>query len=137
MRRVRCQSLQKLVFAAFFIATQPIVALQAQQEGNGDNYIQGGVQTNQQNPVVERLEVSNGAISVRHDATDGLGAPQIGLDPNYPTSTAAWNTVKSRYPEAAARYQPCVDQYTQAITEVKQIAPLTRRPRMGCKWSAD
>jgi hypothetical protein len=104
--------LQKLVFAALFIATQPIVALQAQQEGNGDNYIQGGVQTNQQNPVVERLEVSNGAISVRHDATDGLGAPQIGLDPNYPTSTAAWNTVKSRYPEAAARYQPCVDEYT-------------------------
>lgn len=71
------------------------------------------------------------AGSVRKDATDGIGAPQVGLDPRYPSSARHWDDVKARYPGAAGAYAPCVDDYLQATQAIKQVAPLTLRPAWG------
>jgi hypothetical protein len=78
--------------------------------------------------VITQMDVTQAAGSVRKDATDGIGAPQVGLDPRYPSSAQHWDDVKARYPGAAGAYEPCVDDYLQATQAIKQVAPLTRRP---------
>lgn len=91
--------------------------------------LQDGVQyENQGGGGNPELEVTNAVISVRKDATDGIGAPQIGLDPTYPAAIDHWKEVAAKYPEQAAPYESCVQDYLQASEDIKQISPLTKRP---------
>jgi len=62
--------------------------------------------------------------SLRQDASNGTGAPQLAAAPDYPSSMARWNALKIRYPSDAAAYQPCVDPLLQAFRELKQVGPL-------------
>lgn len=80
--------------------------------GQGDNY----------------YDVTGAAQSVRHDAANGTGAPQLGLQPDYPSSLPAWKEAMRKFPREAAPYEPCVRDFIQATEEIKQVAPYMRRP---------
>lgn len=45
-------------------------------------------------------------LSLRHDAANGTGAPQLGLDPGYPRSLPAWQAIRQRSPQAVAPLDP-------------------------------
>jgi hypothetical protein len=73
--------------------------------------------------------LSGYALSVRKAAADGTGAPQIGLDPNWPNKAlAAWERQRAKYPEYSGSFDTCVTYFKAAIDQIKAIAPLTRRP---------
>ncbi|MEJ0039890.1 MAG: hypothetical protein WDO68_28275 [Gammaproteobacteria bacterium] len=72
--------------------------------------------------------VDGAAWSVRHDAANGTGAPQIGLDPSYPSSVPAWEKIRTQSPRQAQLFQPCVEQFIQATDEIRRVAPGMRRP---------
>lgn len=103
-------------------------ALLAQRAAAQQTY-SGGVEYDEsRSQQFAQLDVTQAAISVRHDATDGIGAPQAGLDPQYPESTGIWKKAESEHPDEAKTLEPCVQDYFAAIEKIKQIAPLTRRP---------
>ena len=73
--------------------------------------------------------VARGAVlSLRQDAANGAGGPQLGLDPAYPPSLQQWLDVKRDAAAAAALYQTCADVLIQATNEVRRVAPLMRPP---------
>jgi hypothetical protein len=104
------------------------VALLAQRAAAQQTY-SGGVEYDEsRSHQIAELDVTRAAISVRHDATDGIGAPQAGLAPEYPESVGVWKKAESEHPDEARTLEPCVQDYFQATEKIKQIAPLTRRP---------
>ncbi len=66
-------------------------------------------------------------LSLRHDAANGTGAPQLGLNPDYPPSLPAWVALKQRDPQSAAPYDPCAALLIQATGEIRRVAPLMRQ----------
>jgi hypothetical protein len=85
-------------------------------------------QTSNASPSNGFLAVQAAYLSLNKDASDGTGAPQVGLNSSYPTGEKDWTKAKAQYPAEAARFQPCVDKLQQAISLIKQVAPLTRPP---------
>jgi len=67
-------------------------------------------------------------LSLRRDAANGTGAPQLGLDAAYPPSLQGWLDVKRQIPGAAALYDACANLLIQATDEIRRVAPLMRRP---------
>lgn len=109
-----------IVAAAFALLAQRAAAQQTYS---------GGVEYDEsRSHQIAELDVTQAAISVRHDATDGIGAPQAGLDPQYPESVKVWKKAESEHPDEAKTLEPCVQDYFEATEKIKQIAPLTRRP---------
>ena len=65
-------------------------------------------------------------LSLRHDAANGTGAPQLGLDPGYPRSLPAWQAIRQRSPPAVAPLDPCANALIQATDEIIRVAPQMR-----------
>lgn len=66
-----------------------------------------------------------GAVrSLRQDAANGTGAPQLAAGAEYPSSLPKWNALRGKYPADAAAFQPCVDPLLEAFRELKQVGPL-------------
>lgn len=69
------------------------------------------------------------ALSVRRAAANGTGAPQIGLNPTWPNRDYGfWEKAQREHPKDAAKFEPCVAKFVEAIDIIKGIAPLTKRP---------